>query len=124
MPQSTATGLDFETLVGTLWVAEDIDNAGVIDRLQSRLQIVSLSQLAGHAGCNSYQGPADLGSATALRLGPFATTRMMCAPAVMEQERRFLDALSRVRSARTENELLYFQDEAGVTILRFSRITS
>ena len=75
--------VDFQKLAGTTWVAEDIDRQGVIDNLQSRLQIVSIAEVAGHGGCNSYHGPAQLGSATSLHLGPFATTRMMCAPAAM-----------------------------------------
>jgi len=117
------SAVDFQKLAGTTWVAEDIDRQGVIDNLQSRLQIVSTAEVAGHGGCNSYHGPAELGSATSLHLGPFAATRMMCAPAVMDQERKFLDALSRARAARTENELLYLLDESGAAILRFSRVT-
>jgi heat shock protein HslJ len=117
---ATAT-VDFATLVGSTWVVEDIDGRGVIDRLQSRLQISSLSQLTGLAGCNSFHGPATLSAATGLRLGPFGTTRRMCAPAVMDQEQKFLDALSRVRAARTANGLLYLQDTNGATILRLAR---
>ena len=120
---SSDSAVDFQKLAGTTWVAEDIDQQGVIDNLQSRLQIVSTAEVAGHGGCNSYHGPAELASATSLRFGLFATTRMMCAPAVMDQERKFLDALSRAHSARTENELLFLLDESGVAILRFSRVT-
>jgi putative lipoprotein len=122
--QNSAAAVDFGDLSGTTWVAEDIDNQGVLDNLQSRLQIISIAEVAGFAGCNSYHGPAELGSATKLRLGPFATTRMMCAEAVMEQERRFLDALSRAHSAHMQNGLLFLLDDAGVTILRFSAVGS
>jgi membrane-bound inhibitor of C-type lysozyme len=45
----------------------------------------------------------------------------MCVPAVMDQEQKFLDALSRVRAARTANGLLYLQDTNGATILRLAR---
>jgi heat shock protein HslJ len=107
-------------LLGSLWVAEDIGGTGVIDNLQSRLQFVSASQVAGHGGCNSFAGAAVL-SADQLSMGPLASTRKMCPPAVMDQENRFLRTLETVRSARVENELLYLQDAGGHTVVRLSR---
>jgi putative lipoprotein len=121
VPAIAVNAVDFNALVGSAWLAEDIDGGGVLDRLQSRLQIVSTTRIAGFAGCNDYHGAAQLDAAP-YALGPFATTRKMCNPSVMEQERKFLDALGRVRSARLENGLLHLQDAAGATILRCSRL--
>ena len=48
----------------------------------------------GSAGCNNYQGVIETEDGE-LRFGPFASTRMMCADAVMDQEERFLAALGK-----------------------------
>ncbi|MGI9245838.1 MAG: META domain-containing protein, partial [Steroidobacteraceae bacterium] len=118
---ATATPVDLATLVGSTWLAEDIDQRGVVDRLQSRLTLEGVDRVRGFAGCNSFRGPAQL-AAGSLAFGPFATTRMACAPAVMDQERRFLDALVRARSAAAQHGLLYLYDAAREPILRFSRV--
>jgi heat shock protein HslJ len=107
-------------LIGSIWLVEDIGGAGVIDNLQSKLQFVSASQVAEHGGCNSFNGAAVL-SAEQLSMGPLASTRKMCPPAVMDQENRFLRTLETVRSARVEHDLLYLQDANGQTVLRLSR---
>jgi heat shock protein HslJ/uncharacterized membrane protein len=97
----------FDTaLIGSIWLAEDIGGTGVVDNLQSKLQFVSPTQVAGHAGCNSFSGTAVLTTAK-LSIGPLASTRKMCPPAVMDQENRFLRTLETVHSARVENDLLY-----------------
>jgi putative lipoprotein len=118
-PAADAVTLD--ALVGTTWIAEDIDQRGVVDRLQSRLEFLGAAGVAGLAGCNSYSGPASRSGAE-FRLGPFATTRKACPPAVMDQESRFLDALARARTARTDHGLLYLQDGAGNAIVRLSQL--
>jgi heat shock protein HslJ len=111
----------FDTaLIGSIWLAEDIGGAGVIDNLQSRLQFVSPEQVAGHAGCNSFSGAAVLTPAK-LSIGPLASTRKMCSPAVMDQENRFLRTLESVRSASIENDLLYLRDASGQSVVRLSR---
>jgi putative lipoprotein len=121
MPTSPA--FDTSTLAGSTWVAEDIDQRGVIDYLQSRLQFVSTDRVAGFGGCNAFNGSAEL-SANRLRLEPLAATKKLCPPAIMDQEERFLKALGSVRSARMQNGLLYLQDEAGKDILRLWRVES
>jgi heat shock protein HslJ/uncharacterized membrane protein len=115
----TVPAASLESLLGTTWLAEDIDQRGVVDRLQSRLHFSSATAIDGHAGCNSYRGSAMV-DGTRFRFAPLATTRMMCAAAVMDQERRFLDALARARSATIANGLLTLRDESGAAILRFS----
>jgi heat shock protein HslJ len=116
MPQDSS--FDLSSLTGTTWVAEDIAQRGVIDNLQSSLQILSASQVAGFAGCNSFTGSAQF-SPGKVRMSQLASTRKMCPPAIMDQEKKFLAALGAARSARMENGLLYLADEAGTEILRF-----
>jgi heat shock protein HslJ len=55
------------------------------------------STVAGSSGCNRFSGRwAQEGRM--LKLGPFAGTRMACAPAVLAVEERFLAALGDVTS--------------------------
>jgi heat shock protein HslJ len=120
-PAATAPpAFEATTLVGSVWLAEDIGGAGVIDNAQSKLQFVSATQVAGSGACNSFTGAATV-TATALTLGPLASTRKMCAPAVMDQESRFLRALEAVKSARMDGDLLLLMDAAGSPLARLSR---
>ena len=121
MSMPTTPAFDALTLVGSTWVAEDIAQRGVIDYLQSRLQFVDNDRVAGFGGCNVFNGSVQF-SADRLRIGPLATTKKLCPPAIMDQENRFLKALESVRSARTQNGLLYLQDETGNDVLRFWRV--
>ena len=41
-------------LVGTAWLVEDLENAGVIDRLQSTLEFPQEGKAAGNLGCNRF----------------------------------------------------------------------
>lgn len=72
--------------------------------------------LTGSAGCNRYIG-SYTASSSAFSASPLGTTRMMCSPAISEQERRFLAALeaatsweirrSRLRLTGTDLELAF-----------------
>lgn len=79
-------------LVGREWMIEDIGGKGVIDNSPASLLFLPDGRLAGNAGCNrliaSYQQDGQT-----LRLSPAGTTRMMCPPALMEQEQRLLEIL-------------------------------
>ena len=83
------------------WLAEDIRGGGVIDRLQSVLEIADDGSISGTGGCNRMMGKARITGA-AISFSPIATTRMACSPAVMDQERKFLSALEAVRSWRID----------------------
>lgn len=79
------------------WLAEDIDGGGVIDRLQTVLEISADGSISGSGGCNRMTGKAVI-SGDQITFGPIASTDMACTPAAMTQEQKFFDALSRVRS--------------------------
>lgn len=80
------------SLIGTSWRAEDIDGRGVLERVESTLTFDGAQRITGQAACNHYFGGLGLGDGT-IRLKPAGTTRMACAPDVMDQESRFLAAL-------------------------------
>lgn len=104
------------------WLAEDIEGRGVIDDLQTTLEIRTDGSFGGHAGCNSYRGQMASGEGDKLSFGPAAATRMMCPPALMDQERKLLDALPKVASWAIENGILTLSDTAGKPVLRFAKI--
>jgi putative lipoprotein len=115
-PKAAGAG-DEAALVGPTWVAEDIDGGGVIDYLQSHITFTAEGQAHGFGGCNNFTGGYALDRAT-LALGPIASTRKACPPAIMNQEARFHQALGKVRGYRFENGLLILLDAESVPVMR------
>ena len=84
---------------GAEWVVEDLAGGGIIDRSRITIEFLEDNRIAGRASCNRYTGSYKLGG-EGIAFGPIATTRMACAPALMDQEARFLDLLERAESVR------------------------
>ena len=74
------------------WVVDRIDGRGVVDGSRTTLTFTPEGQVAGKAGCNRYTGGYRLQGA-GFDVSGVATTRMVCVPALMEQEGRFLQSL-------------------------------
>ena len=111
-----------ETLVGSRWQAEEIGGVGVIDRAQSRLEVLENGRIAGNGGCNSFTGAGTLRDG-AVKLGALATTRMACPPAIMDQEQKFLAALGKAaRYETTSSSGLILRDSRGAALMRFTRM--
>jgi putative lipoprotein len=115
-----AEAADEPVLVGPTWVAEDIGGRGVIDDLQSHITFTAEGQAHGFSGCNNVTGGYTLDGAT-LVLGPLASTKKACPPAIMNQETHFHQALSKVRGYRFENGLLILLDAESVLVMRLWR---
>ena len=109
-----------EPPVGSDWTVKDLGGRGVIDTPQTTLRFEA-DKVIGNAGCNRYFGPYKQVDG-ALRIGPLAASRQACAPAVMDQEVRFLIALEKVRrlEARDDGTLLLL-DAEGSTLIVLSR---
>ncbi|MDQ0321977.1 heat shock protein HslJ [Pararhizobium capsulatum DSM 1112] len=90
--QTVAAGTAPQELVGT-WLVEDIKSGGVIDNLQTTLEIHDDGTYSGMAGCNNYTGVFTVKSLQ-ISFAPAAATRKLCPPAVMDQEAKFFRALS------------------------------
>jgi putative lipoprotein len=108
------------SLVGTQWLAEDIDGGGVIDNAQSTLEFTSDDRVAGRAGCNRYGGSVKL-NASKLKIEQVFATKMACAPALMDQETRFLQALEAASSFEVRDTKLLVKDAAGKQRLLLDR---
>lgn len=107
-------------LVGSAWIVEDIAGRGVVDRLRTEITFSAEGRAFGSGGCNRFTGGYELDGA-ALRFGRMASTQMACAPAAMDQERRFHEALEAVRGWRMEGTVLHLTDAAGASLLRLTR---
>lgn len=104
-------------IAGVTWLAEDIGGAGVVDNVASTLVIDAAGRASGSGGCNRFNGMAKIEDAK-IAFGPLATSRKMCPPAVMDQERKFLQALERTSSFEIEGTFLRLLGEDGVALLR------
>jgi putative lipoprotein len=108
-------------LLGTEWVAEDIGGAGVAAAARSTLHIAAATLVDGDTGCNRFRGPLAENGAT-IHIGPLATTRRACPPALMGQERRYLIALARAAAWKRENGLLILLDESQQPVVRYTQV--
>lgn len=106
------------SLAGTSWVAEDIDGRGVVGGVSSTLVFDAAQRISGRAACNQYFGTVERGEGGRLLLKPAGTTRMACPDGVMEQERRFLDALGAITSYRRDGGALSLLDAGGTVRVR------
>ncbi len=78
--------------------------------------------MAGDTGCNRYAGAVEI-DGKSISFGPLAGTRRACAPALMDQETRFYQALERVaRWKVADTGLLHLQDRHGNTVIRAWRV--
>ncbi|MDY0249850.1 MAG: META domain-containing protein [Pseudomonas sp.] len=114
---SACTGLPSTQLQTTQsyqveWIAE----RPLIDRSMLTFTLLDEQRAAGLAGCNNWSASYQLNGNT-LSLQNIATTRKLCAPALMEQEQRFLNALAQVqRWERVEHQQLLLWLEQGSAI--------
>ena len=107
-------------LSNTAWLVEDLENRGVVDRVQSTLEFGERGAASGNLACNRFKTTYEQ-TGPGLRFGMVASTRRMCPEAVMDQERRFDDVLKRTRGALLKEPFLYLLDERGATLARLIR---
>jgi len=116
----TGCGGDRQRLFrGAVWVVEDLAGTGIIDRSRITIEFLEDNRVAGRASCNRYTGSYLL-SGEGIAIGPVASTRMACAPALMNQEDRFLSLLDQATSVKIgqQGELLLSTPD-GDTIRAF-----
>ncbi|WP_367272353.1 META domain-containing protein [Phreatobacter sp.] len=105
------------------WLAENIDGGGVIDRLQTVLEIAEDGAVSGSGGCNRMAGRATI-AGDLISFGAIASTNMACVPAAMNQEQKFFAALRRVQrwSFHAAMQKLTLLDADGRSAVVFSRM--
>jgi heat shock protein HslJ len=70
--------------------------------------------VSGSSGCNTYNGSYTL-DGDALTIGPLATTRMACEPAIMDQETAFLAALAASTKVEQTGATVTLRNADGAT---------
>ncbi len=122
-PEASAEPADTvkPSLVGK-WLVEDIRGAGVLDRLQTTLQIEADGAVSGNTGVNQYCGQAIIDK-NQIKFGPLVSTRRAGPEAAMKQESQYTKALEETASHRLDsNGQLHLLDNEGKIVLKFSRM--
>jgi len=103
------------------WLAEDIGGGGVIDYLQTTLEIGADGKVSGNGGCNRFSGSATI-VGDKISFGDLASTMMACTEAAMDQEMKLHAALAAARSYRIDagQQKLFLNDAAGKVVAQFS----
>ena len=84
-------------LTGQEWIVEDINRRGVVDFSRATIKFDSSGRISGNASCNSYSAGYSATAPQDLRLTEIVLTRKGCPPALMNQERAFIDILGSAR---------------------------
>jgi putative lipoprotein len=105
------------------WRAESIRSRGVIGDPQTVIEIAADGRVTGSGGCNRISGKATATGAH-ISFGPMISTKMACAPAIMDQESKFLSALGDTRLWRfdEQRDKLILVDAKGITVVKLARM--
>jgi heat shock protein HslJ/membrane-bound inhibitor of C-type lysozyme len=115
----SGAGGDPEALLrGVVWRAEDVGGKGIPDGAEVTLEFRD-GRATGKSGCNRYAGGYAL-SGEGLSFERMAGTMMLCPDALMNLERDYLDALSRVSRFDIDptGALLLIAGDEPVVLLR------
>ena len=78
--------------------AADVNGVPVLAGKPLTLRLGPDRSASGSSGCNSFTASYQVESRERIAFGPIASTRMACAPAIMEQESRYLAILDAAES--------------------------
>jgi len=84
-----------ELLVNHEWVVEDIAKQGIIDNSRITMNFTEDGRIHGISSCNNYSAAYELTGENLTFKAPMGTLKA-CAPALMNQEQKFLDLLSKI----------------------------
>ena len=98
----------------------EIEGEAIVADSKPQLSLNEDGTLAGNTGCNNFSGKYEW-VGTALSIGEMATTRKMCAPALMGQEQKILGVLASVKSVKLEGLDLVLIDEHKNPLVRAAK---
>lgn len=106
-------------LLGSWWI-KSIGDRPVVNMSTVEIEFVEGNRVAGNAGCNHFMGGYTLSeeNMTITRLG---STRMVCPPALMEQETRLFATLQQVVQVRLGRGSLELLDHDGNPLVSASK---
>lgn len=112
-------GAPWDLLAGAEWQVEDIAGTGVIDNSHVTIAFED-ARAAGSGGCNRWFAAVNL-TGEGLSFGPAGSTMMACPEALMQQERRFFEALAGVSGFEIDETGALLLTSGGETVLRARR---
>jgi heat shock protein HslJ len=86
------------------WRAEDIGGKGIIDNSEVTLMLGGDGKIGGKSGCNGYSANYQLIGDALKVFPPMIGTRMMCAPALMNQEEAYRRLMETAQSVSVTPE--------------------
>ncbi|TYC53113.1 META domain-containing protein [Rhodobacterales bacterium] len=101
------------------WVAVEVGGKVPEKTISSTLDLSEDGAAQGLAACNRFSGTAEI-SSEMISFDKLALTRKLCSKPEMDQEQRYLDALSAAASWTVEGGSLILLDKAGTAVARFS----
>ena len=108
-----------ELLEGTRLVKE-IGGEPIAGTGQPTLRFTSDGHAGGSGGCNTYSAPVNI-DGDAMAFGRLASTRMACAPPLLDQEQKFFIALAGVRSFNLKGQQLTLLGTAARPLVQLSQ---
>jgi heat shock protein HslJ len=121
IPSEQGATNSMKSIVGK-WLAEDIAGGGVLDSVQTTLEVSNDGTVSGSTAVNRYGGKASI-DGNKITLGQLVMTRRAGPPALMDQESKFVAALEKVASFQVDDAgLLNLLDAEGKNLVRFSKL--
>lgn len=125
---------DKNQIIGRVWLAEDLMSDGIIDNSHMTLQIAEVTPVTeegaaknyratGSGGCNRYNASLILDEQSQVIKFDHSipTTMMSCGEALLTQEGKFIDMLTRASSYKfNEHGMLYLLDDNQNPVGRFT----
>ena len=110
------------TIEGTNWQLASYDVSGTSTDVPAGVVVdarFTAGQVAGFAGCNSYTGPATVSGST-IKIGPVASTLMLCEGPGGDVETAYLAALPSAATFTATADALTLYDSTGKSILVYA----
>jgi heat shock protein HslJ len=114
-----------DALPGSAWIVVGYNNGkqAVVSTLAGTDLTANFGtdgRLSGNSGCNTYSASYQT-DGNKITIGPAATTRMACEPAVMEQEQQYLAALATAATYRIDGSKLELRTADGALAANFAK---
>jgi heat shock protein HslJ len=121
-PEQPAEALPLEGTAWTLTTIAQPERQAVSSTIAGTkvTAMFEAGSVSGSGGCNTYNGSYETGEAGSLTFGPIASTLMLCAQDVSDQEQAYFAALAKVGSYAIDGEQLTLSDGDGTMLLQFS----
>lgn len=103
------------------WRAEDIGGKGISDNSEVTLMLGGDGKIGGKSGCNGYSANYQLAGDALKVFPPMIGTRMMCSPALINQEQAYRTLIESAQSVSITPEGALIITSAGGATSHFMR---